>query len=199
MDDWIFWHIIHIYTTRDYRQYSAIAIPYTLQFTVAHALGFSFFTSRILATYLSQSHSHFKSLVKSSCHNLVPSLPLFCSCQFRTLDSIRFLCSQVHNPAGLRPESRLLTPWLLFSTRSVKVKVKFKVKVILRSWNKSPIWGLRPDLYYCQIFAGLLIWGALSDERTGLSFTTAAGPRQRRHSCVRVSWDLWPYFFCVLL
>jgi hypothetical protein len=29
------------------------------------------------------------------------------------------------------------------------------------------------------------MWGALSDERTGLSFTTAAGPRQRSHSWVR--------------
>jgi hypothetical protein len=38
------------------------------------------------------------------------------------------------------------------------------------SWNKAPIWGLRPDLYYCMTFAGLLKWGALSDERTGLSF-----------------------------
>jgi hypothetical protein len=37
------------------------------------------------------------------------------------------------------------------------------------SWNEAPIWGLRPDLYYCLTVAGLLIWGALSDERTGLS------------------------------
>jgi hypothetical protein len=28
----------------------------------------------------------------------------------------------------------------------------------------------------------------------GLSFTTAAGPRQRSHSQVRVPRDLWPYF-----
>jgi hypothetical protein len=83
------------------------------------------------------------------------------------------------------------------------------------SWNKAPIWGLRPDFHYCQTIAGLLIlthlswvelyydrrsvgqsvlvssphlglmtrflllsdhcgfliWGAFSDERTGLSFT----------------------------
>jgi hypothetical protein len=50
------------------------------------------------------------------------------------------------------------------------------------SWNKAPIWGLRPDLYYCQTIAGLLMWGAFSDERTGLSFTVAAGPRQSSHS-----------------
>jgi hypothetical protein len=37
-------------------------------------------------------------------------------------------------------------------------------------WNKAPIWGLRPDLYYCLTVTGFLMWGALSDERTGLSF-----------------------------
>jgi hypothetical protein len=29
------------------------------------------------------------------------------------------------------------------------------------SWNKAYIWGLRPDFYYYQTIAGLLIWGAL--------------------------------------
>jgi hypothetical protein len=43
------------------------------------------------------------------------------------------------------------------------------------SWNKAPIWGLWPDFYYCQTVASLLIWGALSDERTGVSFTISAG------------------------
>jgi hypothetical protein len=50
-------------------------------------------------------------------------------------------------------------------------------------------------------------WGALSDERTGLSFTIVAGPRQRIRSRVRVPWDSSPYFtvsdsripFCRLL
>jgi hypothetical protein len=60
------------------------------------------------------------------------------------------------------------------------------------SWNKAPIWGLRPDLYYCQTVSGLLMWGALSVERMGLSFTVAAGPRQRSHSRVRVPWDSRP-------
>jgi hypothetical protein len=39
-----------------------------------------------------------------------------------------------------------------------------------------------------------LIWGALSDERTGLSFAVATGLRQRSHFLVRVSYDSWPYF-----
>jgi hypothetical protein len=39
---------------------------------------------------------------------------------------------------------------------------------------KPPIWGLRPHFYYCQIVVGLLVFGALSHERTGLSFTITA-------------------------
>jgi hypothetical protein len=39
------------------------------------------------------------------------------------------------------------------------------------SWNKAPFWDLRPDIYYCLTVAGLLIWSALSDESTSLSFT----------------------------
>jgi hypothetical protein len=38
------------------------------------------------------------------------------------------------------------------------------------------------------------MWGALSDERTGLLFTVAASPRQRSHSRVQVPWDSWPHF-----
>jgi hypothetical protein len=50
------------------------------------------------------------------------------------------------------------------------------------SVNKAPIWGVRPDIYYCQTVAGWLIWGALSE-------AIAAGPRQRSHSRVRLPWD----------
>jgi hypothetical protein len=34
-----------------------------------------------------------------------------------------------------------------------------------------------PDIYYCLIVTVLFFWGALSDEKTGLSFVYAAGPR----------------------
>jgi hypothetical protein len=54
------------------------------------------------------------------------------------------------------------------------------------SRNKAPLWGLRPDLYFCLTVAGLLISGALSDERPGLSFTIPVDPRQRCHFLVRV-------------
>jgi hypothetical protein len=62
------------------------------------------------------------------------------------------------------------------------------------SANTAPIWGLRPDFYYCQTVAGLLMWGALSIEMTDVSFTVTAGPRQRSHSQIRVPWDSRPYF-----
>jgi hypothetical protein len=61
------------------------------------------------------------------------------------------------------------------------------------SWNKAHIWGLRPDFYYCQTVAGLLMWNALSDESMGLPFTIAACPRQRSRSWVWVPRDSWPY------
>jgi hypothetical protein len=62
------------------------------------------------------------------------------------------------------------------------------------SWNKARIWALRPDFYYRRTVAGLLTWGALSDERMGLSFKIAAGSSQRSHYLVRVPWDSRPYF-----
>jgi hypothetical protein len=73
LDGWIYC-TLYIHTVRDYRQYSAIAILHTFQFTVAHTLGFSVLTSRILATDLSQSHCHFKSHMKPTLHRLIPFL-----------------------------------------------------------------------------------------------------------------------------
>jgi hypothetical protein len=59
-------------------------------------------------------------------------------------------------------------------------------------WRHA-IWDPIPDLYYCQAAAGLLAWGVLTDETTVCSFTTAAVPRQRSDSRIRVPRDLWPY------
>jgi hypothetical protein len=47
---------------------------------------------------------------------------------------------------------------------------------------------------YCLTVTILFLWGALSDERTGLSFIYAAGPCQRSLSRVRVRLDSRPYF-----
>jgi hypothetical protein len=57
-----------------------------------------------------------------------------------------------------------------------------------------------PFRAYGQIFITsvtvtvFFLWGALSDERSGLSFVCAAGPCQRSLSRIGVPWDLRPYF-----
>jgi hypothetical protein len=72
---------------------------------------------------------------------------------------------------------------LLYSSSESESYVTTDGQPASLSWNKAPIWGLRSDFNYFLTVAGLLIWGALSDERTGLSFTIAAvifGSESRR-------------------
>jgi hypothetical protein len=59
---------------------------------------------------------------------------------------------------------------------------------------KPLIWGPRLDFCYSRAVSCLLIRSALSDERTGLSSSIAAGSRPRSHSRVRVPWESWPCF-----
>jgi hypothetical protein len=88
------------------------------------------------------------------------------------------------------------------SERFNSLKTEVTVKVMLTTDSQSAslsrcqalIRGPRPDFCYCQRVAGLSTWGALCDERTGLSFTIAAGPRQLSHSRVRVPRHSRPYF-----
>jgi hypothetical protein len=67
-----------------------------------------------------------------------------------------------------------------------------------QSVSKSWCWA--QSVTHDQIFITVwqlrscFLWGALSDERTGLSFVYAAGPCQRSLSWVRVPWYSWPYF-----
>jgi hypothetical protein len=78
--------------------------------------------------------------------------------------------------------------------------------VILRPTVSRPVYlGVRhPSGAYDHIFITArqlrLCWcGALSDEKTGLPITIAAGPRQRSHSWVRVTRDWWlvTIFYCL--
>jgi hypothetical protein len=59
---------------------------------------------------------------------------------------------------------------------------------------KHPFGAYDQIFITCVTVTGLFLWGALSDERTGLSFIYAAGPCQRNLSLVRVPWDSRPYF-----
>jgi hypothetical protein len=84
----------------------------------------------------------------------------------------------------------------IFSTTRTEQKCQLKSKsVTLRltvgqsvSIVVEPHTGLLFDSH------GLVLWGALSDERTGLSFVYAAGPCQSSLSRVRVPYDSRPYF-----
>jgi hypothetical protein len=62
------------------------------------------------------------------------------------------------------------------------------------SWRQAP-WDPRPVFIFQTEHLRLSSsCNILSSERVGLSFTIAAGPRQRSHSQARVPWDLWPHF-----
>jgi hypothetical protein len=80
-------------------------------------------------------------------------------------------------------------PWFLSQLYSLRTdhiddnqsqrQCQVKVKVTLRLTVSQSV----------SLFVEPHLWGALSDERTGLSFIYAAGPRQRSLSRVRVPWD----------
>jgi hypothetical protein len=64
---------------------------------------------------------------------------------------------------------------------------------ICSSWRQAP-WDLRPDFSFQINTCGHSPYVTSSLERMCLSFTIAAGPRQRIHSQVRVPQESWPHF-----
>jgi hypothetical protein len=151
LDDWIYWHLID--TTQDYRQYAAISDLHTLQLTVTHAQGFSVFTSPILATDLSQSHCHFKSHMKSSCHSLIPFLTLFCDRQFWRLESIsssapKFISWQagVSKLDSTRPR---LLKWNLLYNNFARITQKTHALYFLEGAFTAPLHSKRKLLDCC--------------------------------------------------
>jgi hypothetical protein len=116
---------------------------------------------------------------------------IFYCLSFETSLFVTSYYSQGHG-GGIRP--RLHTGRLEFYSRQVETYVTTDRESASLSRNNAPNWGLRPDFHYYWTVTGLLMWGALSDERTGLSFTIATDPDQRSHSRVRVPWISRQYF-----
>jgi hypothetical protein len=172
LHDWTYC-TFYIYTVRDCWQHSAIA----LRFNVEHALGFEVFTSRILVTDFTTSNH--------TCHSLIPFLP--------------FLLNRLWLPSPELDPS--LSTTVMYSSTLILLLLSESESYITTdsqsaslSWNKAPIWGLRPDIYLSLTITALFFVGVLSDKRTGLTFVYAAGTRQRSLSWVGVPLDSYPYF-----
>jgi hypothetical protein len=83
------------------------------------------------------------------------------------------------------------------SVRIFKVKVTLRLTVGLsvnKSWCRAPAGAHDQILITVWQLRSCFSWGALSNERVGLSFVHAAGPCMRCLSRVRVPWDSRPYF-----
>jgi hypothetical protein len=75
----------------------------------------------------------------------------------------------------------------------MQLKLQSQSQSYITTDVQSPMRFPRPQFHHSQTDAGLLMWGAFCDERTSLSFTIAAGPRQGSHCRVRVPRYSWPY------
>jgi hypothetical protein len=115
--DWMIGFINTLFThsTRDYTQHSATAILHTFQFTVAHALVFSVFNSRILATTLQPSYCRFKSHMKSS-FPASSLLPVILQLPIPKIGLISFPHLPGSHPGRLASRSSTLQFRLLIST-----------------------------------------------------------------------------------
>jgi hypothetical protein len=126
--------------------------------------------------------------MKSSFHRLIPFLPLFCNCQ---LNSIPLL--PTYYPGRLASRN---------STHFTSLNgLKSQSHIATDGQSVSKPWCPAPSVTHDQIFSYyyltvtvLFLWGALSEERTGLSIVYAAGSSQRSLSRVRVPWYSRPYF-----
>jgi hypothetical protein len=57
-----------------------------------------------------------------------------------------------------------------------------------------PIWCPKPVFVTVRKLRVYRCRGTLTNERTGVSFIIAVGPRLHNHFCVRIPPDSWPYF-----
>jgi hypothetical protein len=59
----------------------------------------------------------------------------------------------------------------LFSASLAELHCSLATTSFLHDWTSTHLGLKTRSLLYCLTVAGLLMWGALSDERMGLSFT----------------------------
>jgi hypothetical protein len=106
----------------------------------------------------------------------------------------RPVCLGVEHPSGAYDKKWLLAQMAF----KMKYESQSQVKVTLRltvsqsvSLGVEPIWGSWPDIYYSLTITVLFLWGALSDDRTGLFFVYAAGSSlgTRDHILLSQIWD----------
>jgi hypothetical protein len=123
-----------------------------------YALGFSIFTSRILATDLSQSHCHFKPHVKFSCHGRTHFLPLFCSC---------------HTPKTLLDYSRppFSTPTVQYSFLSSRAEQSSSLMPATsqhgHSWHRAPLGPMAIYLFSVKIYVVFFFFRPSSFDKKG--------------------------------
>jgi hypothetical protein len=83
---------------------------------------------------------------------------------FETPPTWRTRFPQEQGGLVIPPGTGFLTHWITSQSQS---HVTTDGQSASLSWNKAPIWDLRPDFFYCQTVAGLLMWGALSGREDG--------------------------------
>jgi hypothetical protein len=132
--DWIYWHFIAI--TINYKSSRSMTVSYSLNSLLDHEC--LLFYCDWLGSDWRVGH-FFTSVVR-----------------WLTLHSWTL---NIWNPLRIN-QSRMKAPLRLSRVESY---VTTDGQSVSLSWNKAPIWGLRPDFWYCQTVAGLLMWGALSD------------------------------------
>jgi hypothetical protein len=181
--------IDHLYTRLGTTSnYGATADLHTLQITTANTKSFQPSATVTWQRLLTMEILQFPAL-RSSCHS--------CPCRILVNWQLDWLGPRLAAISHQHP-SLPFAGWLSSDNWTGQSKSDSYVMTdgqsASLSWNKAPIWGLHPDFYNCQTLARLLMWSVLSDERTVLSLTFTADPRQCRHFRVRVPRYSWPYF-----